>query len=104
VATSTTFEDGTQGVWTGVFPSESDFKTLVQTMGEEADRIPAELEAAIADARKETDVNVRETKIGDVMKLRDKGIERMAALTAQKERLKRAAYSSDLSFTRVLPK
>jgi hypothetical protein len=104
VAISTTFEDGTQGVWTGVFPSESDFKKLTQTMGEEADRIPAELEAAIADARKETDVNIRQTKIDDVTKLRDKGAERMAALAAQKERLKRTAYSSDPSFTRVLPK
>jgi hypothetical protein len=104
IAASTTFEDGTQGVWTGNLPSEATIKETIGALQEEVDKLiaTAQLTHAMSQRSRNPAIKAALIKQGQ-QQVPDYGAQ-VQALIAQKRRLELEAYSSDPGFTRVLPR
>jgi hypothetical protein len=111
LATATTFQGGTQGVWAG-HVTESEYKEYLQNFRDQSDQITREAAAAAKDfermydeykaaakAGKQTDVNAVLAKAEQIKQLDAK----IQALLEEREHLERVAYSSKAEFTKVLP-
>jgi hypothetical protein len=104
LARSTTFADGRQGVWTGNFESEEQLQAAKAAIGNDLISRSQELGLKAEAAEAAIGTPVEDEMIGSVAAQTGDLQQRRIALTAQKDRLHEAAYSTTGEMTVTLPR